>query len=230
MTCDKLIVALDVDTPAIAQTLVEDLGDIAGIYKIGYQLIPIGGLALAEQLSLAGKKVFLDFKFHDIGATVERGVRSICALGADFLTVHATPDVIKGAVDGRGDDKRLRIFAVTVLTSIGSSARDHSGGSGSVEDLVLQRAGLAAEFGADGVIASANEAAAIKKRFGGALKIITPGIRPAGISRDDQKRVASPAEAIRAGADYLVVGRPIIAAANPRAAARAVAEEIAHAQ
>lgn len=224
---DRLIVALDVSSVEDARRAVTRIGDSGTFYKIGYQLMPIGGLDLARELSRAGKKVFLDFKFHDIGATVERGVASVVRLGGDFLTVHAEPDVLKGAVDGRGDDRRLKILAVTVLTSLTQESLTQSGIAMRLEDLVLRRAEFAARAGADGVVASAREAEAIRKRFGAALKIVTPGVRPAGASADDQKRVATPEAAIRAGADHLVVGRPILAAADPAAAAKAIQAEIA---
>jgi len=224
---DRLIIALDLPDIAGAQNLIDALGEDGAFYKIGYQLMPVGGLGLAERLSAQGKKVFLDFKFHDIGATVERGVKSVCALGGDFLTVHAEPDVLKGAVAGRGDDPRLKILAVTVLTSLNAKSLAEMGITTPVADLVLRRAEMAAQAGADGVIASPHEAAAIRARFGDALKIVTPGVRPGGVARDDQKRVMTPGDAIKAGADHLVVGRPIAAAQNPAAAARAIAEEIA---
>lgn len=223
----KLIIALDLPSTEEAEALVADLGEAGRFYKIGYQLMPVGGVALARRLSDAGKKVFLDFKFHDIGATVERGVASARRLGGDFLTVHAEPDVIAGAVAGRGDDRRLKILAVTVLTSLDQASLTRMGIDMALEDLVLKRAEVAAEGGADGVIASAREAAAIRARFGERLLIVTPGVRPAGASRDDQARVVAPADAIRAGADYLVVGRPIVSASDPAAAARAIAAEIA---
>ncbi len=219
---DRLIVALDLPTVAEAETLVAQLGEAGRFYKIGYQLIPIGGLDLAERLSRAGKKVFLDFKFHDIGATVERGTASVARRGADILTVHAEPDVLKGAVAGRGADPRLKIFAITVLTSLDQAALARAGITTPLDDLVLRRAEMAAEAGADGVVASAKEASAIKARFGAGLKIVTPGVRPAGADANDQKRVVTPQDAIKAGADYLVVGRPIIAAPDPRAAADAI--------
>ncbi|MCB2096620.1 MAG: orotidine-5'-phosphate decarboxylase [Parvularculaceae bacterium] len=226
---DRLIIALDLPTTDEANRLVARLGEDGTFYKIGYQLMPIGGLDLATALSEAGKKVFLDFKFHDIGATVERGVRSVVKLGGDFLTVHAEPDVLKGAVAGRGDDKRLKILGVTVLTSLTQESLAAGGISMKLEDLVLRRAEFAAEAGADGVVASAREAEAIRTRFGAALAIVTPGVRPAGAALDDQKRVVTPAAAIGAGADHLVVGRPVIAAADPAAAARAIHAEIASA-
>ena len=223
---DRLIIALDLPSAEEAQNAIDAIGEAGAFYKIGYQLMPIGGLDLAKRLSDEGKKVFLDFKFHDIGATVERGVKSVAKLGGDFLTVHAEPDVLKGAVDGRGDDKRLKILAVTVLTSLNQESLTRMGIDIALPDLVLKRAEFAAEAGADGVVASAKEAAAIKARFGDALKIVTPGVRPKGADANDQKRVVTPADAIAAGADHLVVGRPIIAAADPAAAARAIQEEI----
>ena len=226
-TDDRLIIALDLPDTEKAESIIDRVGDAGGFYKIGYQLMPIGGLDLARKLSAQGKKVFLDFKFHDIGATVERGVKSVCQLGGDFLTVHAEPDVLRGAVAGRGDDKRLKLLAVTVLTSLDEQALRKSGIDMAVQDLVLKRAEFAAEAGVDGIVASAKEAATIKARFGDALTIVTPGIRPAGAAANDQKRVVTPADAISAGADYLVVGRPIVGAEDPAAAAAAIVGEIA---
>lgn len=224
---DRLIIALDLPSTEEARRVVAAIGDEGTFYKIGYQLMPIGGLDLARELTSAGKKVFLDFKFHDIGATVERGVASVVRLGGDFLTVHAEREVLKGAVAGRGDDPRLRILGVTVLTSLTEENLADSGIAMKLEDLVLRRAEFAAEAGADGVVASAREAEAIRKRFGAALLIVTPGVRPAGAAPDDQKRVVTPAAALRAGADHLVVGRPIVAARDAAAAARAIQAEIA---
>ncbi len=224
---DRLIIALDVATAEEARSTVDRIGDAGTFYKIGYQLMPVGGIDLAKDLSARGKKIFLDFKFHDIGATVERGVASVARLGGDFLTVHAEPDVLKGAVEGRGDDRRLKILGVTVLTSLTQESLAESGISMKLEDLVLKRAEFAAKAGADGVVASAREAAAIRARFGKALLIVTPGVRPSGAAPDDQKRVVTPGDAIRAGADHLVVGRPILAAMDPAAAARAIQAEIA---
>jgi orotidine-5'-phosphate decarboxylase len=226
---DRLIIALDLPSVEAAEAAIAAIGETGGFYKIGYQLMPIGGLDLARRLTADGKKVFLDFKFHDIGATVERGVKSVTQLGGDFLTVHAERDVVKGAVAGRGDDQRLKILAVTVLTSLTQESLADAGISMQLEDLVLKRADIAAEAGADGVVASAREAEAIRARFGDRLTIVTPGVRPAGADANDQKRVVTPAAAIRAGADHLVVGRPIVSAAAPAAAARAIIDEIARA-
>ncbi len=227
---DRLIVALDLPSAEEARAAVAAIGADAGFYKIGYQLIPLGGLDLARALSAAGKKIFLDFKFHDIGATVERGTASVAKLGADFLTVHAEPEVLKGAVAGRGEDRRLKILGITVLTSLSQESLAESGIALPLQDLVLKRAEFCARTGADGVVASAREAAAIRVRFGRDLLIVTPGIRPAGASMDDQKRALTPAEAIASGADYLVVGRPIVNAKDPATAARAIVEEIAGAR
>lgn len=224
---ERLIVALDVRSTEDAERLVARLGTAGRFYKIGYQLIPVGGLDLARRLSAAGKKVFLDFKFHDIGATVERGTASVARLGADFLTVHAEEDCVKGAVAGRADDPRLKILAVTVLTSLDQAALARAGIATPLAELVLKRAETAAECGADGVVASAAEASAIKARFGDRLLVVTPGVRPAGAAAHDQKRVLTPAAALAAGADYLVVGRPIAEADDPQAAARAIVEEMA---
>lgn len=224
---DRLIVALDLPAVDEARRIVRRIGEIGGFYKIGYQLMPVGGVELARELSAVGKKIFLDFKFHDIGVTVEKGVASVVKLGGDFLTVHSERDVLKGAVAGRGDDPRLKILAVTVLTSLNQDDLAEAGVTMRLQDLVLKRAELAATAGADGVVASAREAEAIRKRFGQQLLVITPGVRPVGAAADDQKRVVTPAEAIRAGADHIVVGRPIVGAKDPGAAARAIEAEIA---
>lgn len=224
---ERLIVALDLPSVADAEKVISALGEDVRFYKIGYQLIPIGGLDLAQSLTARGKKVFLDFKFHDIGATVERGVASVASLGADIVTVHAEPDALKGAVAGRGADPRLKIYAITVLTSLDQAALLATGITTPLPDLVLKRAEMALRAGADGVVASALEASAIKARFGDALRIVTPGVRPAGAGAQDQKRVVTPAEAVRKGADYLVVGRPIVEASHPQDAASAIIREIA---
>jgi orotidine-5'-phosphate decarboxylase len=224
---DRLVIALDTPDVAAAERVVSALGAAGRFYKIGYQLMPLGGYDLARRLGEAGKRVFIDAKFHDIGATVERGARSVARLGADFLTVHAGRDVVAGAVAGRGDDPRLKIIAVTVLTSLTQEGLAESGIVTPLADLVLKRAAIALAAGADGVVASPHEAAAIRARFGDALLIVTPGVRPVGAAQDDQARAATPAAAIKAGADYLVVGRPIVNAADPAAAARAIAAEMA---
>lgn len=224
---DRLILPLDVPSTEEAEKIVASLGEDVTFYKIGLQLFPVGGASLARRLSDAGKRVFLDFKFHDIGATVEKATASARTLNADFLTVHAEEDVVKAAAAGRGDDARLKVLAVTVLTSLSQDSLARAGIDMPLADLVLRRAEIAAENGADGVIASPHEARAIRQRFGDALLIVTPGVRPAGAAVNDQKRVATPADAIRAGADHLVVGRPVLTAPDRRAAARAIVSEIA---
>ena len=228
---DRLIVALDLPSLGEAETLVALLSEHATSYKIGYQLLPLGGYDLARRLHARGKRVFLDAKLFDIGATVERGVRSIARNGAAMLTVHADPDTIKGALAGKGegaaDGQPLDILVVTVLTSWNEDSLAAHGLPGPVEALVLRRAEMAAEHGADGVIASAAEAEAIRARFGDRLKIVTPGIRPIGADADDQKRVTTPAMAIHAGADALVVGRPITRADSPVAQVVSMVNEIA---
>lgn len=223
---DRLIVPLDVPSPEEAETTVALLGDSARFYKIGYQLMPVGGVSLARRLSNKGKKVFLDFKFLDIGATVEKGVASAVRLGGDFITVHADPDTLKGAVAGRGDDPRLKILAVTVLTSWTAQTLRTNRIEMELLDLVLHRVEMAVEAGADGVVASAQEAASIRARFGPELTIVTPGIRPNGAAANDQKRVVTPTEAIRAGSDHLVIGRPILNAPQPRVAVGQIMEQI----
>ncbi|MEM6414972.1 MAG: orotidine-5'-phosphate decarboxylase [Pseudomonadota bacterium] len=224
---DRVIVALDVPTVGEAETIIDRIGDAANFFKIGYQLAPIGGFDLAQRLTASGKKVFLDLKYHDIGATVEKGVRSVCALGTDFLTVHAEDHVMAAAVAGRDDDPRLKIMAVTVLTSLSQADIDASGYSIKLEDLVLKRARRAVELGVDGVIASPQEAARIRAEVGDALLIATPGVRPLGASLDDQKRVATPSDARAAGANYVVVGRPITKADDPHAATQEIVAAMA---
>jgi orotidine-5'-phosphate decarboxylase len=223
---DRLIVALDVPSVPAASALVERLGDAVSFYKIGYQLAFAGGVALAEALVGAGKQVFLDLKLHDIGNTVEKGVESVARLGATFVTVHAYPQTMKAALAGRGGTG-LRILAVTVLTSYDDADLAAAGYALGVSSLVARRAAQAREIGVDGLVCSAEEAAALRSLVGTSMVLVTPGIRPAGTAAGDQKRVMTPARAIAAGADYLVVGRPIVEAPDPRAAAEAVVAEIA---
>jgi len=224
---DRLIVALDVPSVVAAETLVERLGDSVSFYKVGYQLAYAGGLPFAEQLVRMGKKLFLDLKLHDIGNTVAHGVESISKLGATFLTVHAYPQTMQAAVKARGD--RLKILAVTVLTSYDDSDLAAAGYAGNVSDLVARRAMQARDIGVDGIVCSAEEAARLKPLVG-TLDLVTPGIRPAGAAAGDQKRVMTPARAIAAGASYLVVGRPVVEAPDPKAAADAIVAEIAAAK
>jgi orotidine-5'-phosphate decarboxylase len=225
---DRLIVALDVSSVEAAQALVAGLGDAVSFYKIGYQLAFAGGLAYAPKLIASGKQVFLDLKLHDIGNTVGQGVKSVARLGASFLTVHAYPQTMKAAVEAREGD--LRILAVTVLTSYNDADLAAAGYDFTVPELVAERAAQARDIGVDGLVCSAEEAAKVRGIVGASFALVTPGIRPAGAEAGDQKRIATPAAAIAAGADYLVVGRPIIAAADLKAAAEAIVAEIAGAK
>ncbi len=224
---ERLIVALDVSSVEAAKAMVARLGDAVSFYKIGYQLAFAGGLDYVPTLTGAGKRVFLDLKLHDIGSTVAQGVKSVARLGASFLTVHAYPQTMKAAVEAR--EAGLRILAVTVLTSYDDADLAAAGYDFTVPELVAERAAQARDIGVDGVVCSAEEAARLRTIVGTKLKLVTPGIRPAGAEAGDQKRIMTPAAAIAAGADYLVVGRPIIAAADPKAAAEAIVEEISRA-
>jgi orotidine-5'-phosphate decarboxylase len=225
---DRLILPLDFPDVASAEAMVERLGDSVSFYKIGYQLGYAGGLPMIGRLVAAGKKVFADFKLHDIGNTVARGVESMVKSGATFLTVHAYPQTMKAAVEGRAGSN-LKILAVTVLTSYDDGDLHAAGYRLGVTDLVEARAQQAQVLGIDGIVCSPEEAASLRKIVGHQMHLVTPGIRPAGSATDDQKRIMTPARAIAAGADYLVVGRPITGAADPKAAAEAVVAEIAQA-
>jgi orotidine-5'-phosphate decarboxylase len=227
MSDDRLIVGLDLPHAPAALDLVAALGDDVGFYKIGLGMLTTGGLALANELKASGKRVFLDMKLFDIGATVEAAVRGIAAFGLDYLTVHGDPHVVRAAVTGRGGAP-TRILAVTVLTSLDRGDLDDALiRNGALADIVVDRARAAFAAGADGVIASPREAAAIRAlpEAQGRL-IVTPGVRPEGAASGDQKRIATPAAALRAGADHIVVARPVIAAPDPRRAARAILAEI----
>lgn len=221
---DRLIVGLDLAEVAKARAMVDTLGDAVNFYKIGYRLGFAGGLDLARDLIREGKQVFLDLKLHDIGNTVREGVESIAAIGATFLTVHAYPQTMRAAVEGRGDS--LRILAVTALTSYDDNDAAEAGYRLAVRDLVRLKTEQARMIGVDGIVCSAAEAELVRDIAGPAMAIVTPGIRPAGADRGDQKRTLTPGEAIAAGVDYLVVARPIIAASDPRAAAQAIVAEI----
>ena len=212
----------------VASQIADQLGDTVSFYKIGLGMLTGGGLALANELKSQGKRIFLDMKFFDIGATVEKAVAGIAQYDLDFLTVHGDPHVVRAAVAGRGDSD-LKILAVTILTSLDRNDLDECLiRAGDVQDLVVERARRALDAGADGVIASPHEAALIRAlpEAEGKL-IVTPGVRPAGAAAGDQKRIATPASAIRDGADHIVVGRPIWAAENPRQAALDIIAELA---
>lgn len=225
---DRLIVPLDVSSPEAAEAMVARLGDSVTFYKIGYQLAYAGGLPLIGKLAGEGKKVFADLKMHDIGNTVMRGVESVARLGATFLTVHAYPQTMKAAVEGRGGSN-LKILAVTVLTSYNDDDLHAAGYRLGVSDLVEARAQQAQVLGIDGLVCSPEEVGALRKIVGHQMSLVTPGIRPAGAPTGDQKRVMTPGRAIAAGADYLVVGRPILEASDPKAAAEAIQAEIVQA-
>jgi len=222
---DRLIVALDVPTIGDAEAMIARLGDSVTFYKIGLQLIFAGGIELAKRLTGEGKQVFLDVKLLDIDNTVAGAVDTIARLGVTFLTVHAYPKAMRAAVAARASSP-LKLLGVTVLTSMDEADIAAAGYAGSVGALVAARAADARAAGMDGIVASPAEAAAIRAIVGPDMAIVTPGIRPAGSDAGDQKRIATPASAIRVGADYLVVGRPVTGAADPRRAADDIVAEI----
>ena len=222
---ERLIVALDVPSVAAAEAMVARLGDSVWFYKIGYQLAFAGGLPFAAGLIAAGKQVFLDLKLHDIGNTVAKGVESVAQLGATFLTVHAYPQTMKAAVEGK-QGSRLRILAVTVLTSYDDADLAAAGYEMNVKELAAARAAQARDTGSTGWFARRRKPRALRDIAGPGMVLVTPGIRPAGSAHGDQKRIMTPARAIEAGADYLVVGRPIVEARDPKASADAIVAEI----
>ena len=228
MSDDRLIVALDVPHAVAGLELAEKLGDSVSFYKIGLGMLTGGGLALANELKQdRGKRIFLDMKLFDIGATVEAAVRGLAQFDLDFLTVHGDPHVVRAAKEGAAG-KDLKILAVTILTSLDRDDLDASLiAPGDVKDIVATRAARALEAGADGVIASAQEAAMIRAlpEAKGKL-IVTPGIRPAGADAGDQKRIVTPADAVANGADHIVVGRPVWQAPDPKQAAEGILSEL----
>ena len=232
MADDRLIVAMDVPNAIDGLKMAEQLGDAVSFYKIGLGMLTGGGLALANELKAEfGKRIFLDMKLFDIGATVEHAVRGLAQFDLDFLTVHGDPHVVHAAKEGSAG-KELKILAVTILTSLDRTDLDSALiKSGLIADLVVERAGKAFDAGADGVIASPQEAALIRAlpEAKGKL-IVTPGVRPAGAALGDQKRVATPAQAVANGADHVVVGRPIWKSPSPRAAALAILAELSSPQ
>jgi orotidine-5'-phosphate decarboxylase len=228
MSDDRLIVALDVPNVVQGLDLTGRIGEAASFYKIGLGMLTGGGLALANQLKHEhGKRVFLDMKLYDIGATIEAAVRGLAQYDLDFLTVQGDPQVVRAAMEGKRGSG-MKILAVTVLTSLDrADLDDNMIRAGDLAEITVERAARAFEAGADGVICSAREAAAIRALPGAAGRlIVTPGIRPAGMASGDQKRIATPRQAILDGADHIVVGRPVWQAADPAAAARAVIAEL----
>ncbi len=222
---DRMIVALDLPSVTDAQAMIGKLGGSVTFYKIGMELVYAGGLDIVRQLSSNGKKVFLDLKLHDIPNTVEKATQRVADLGATFLTVHAFPQTMKAALKGKGSSS-LQILGVTVMTSYDDSDLIEAGYAMGVRDLVAHRAQQAKIIGIDGLILSPEEVGSMRTLVGSSLTLITPGIRPKGSEKGDQKRVMTPGEAISAGADYLVIGRPITSAGDPEAVANAVVDEI----
>ncbi|CDZ45388.1 orotidine-5'-phosphate decarboxylase [Neorhizobium galegae] len=222
---DRLIVGLDIPTIGEAEKMVSALGDTVSFYKIGYQLVFAGGLELARDLAKDGKKVFLDMKLLDIDNTVAKGVENIVKMGMTMLTLHAYPKAMRAAVEAaRGSD--LCLLAVTVLTSMDETDLVDAGYEYDPHTLVLRRSEQALAAGMGGIVCSAEESAAVRKIVGPDLAIVTPGIRPAGSEAGDQKRVMTPADALRAGSSHLVVARPIVKASDPKAAAQAILAEM----
>ncbi len=230
---ERLIVALDVSSTAEARRIVAAVGESARTFKVGKQLFTAEGPQVVRDLRASGRQVFLDLKFHDIPKTVSAAVRNAADLGVSMLTVHAAGGsrMLKAAAEAAGAaPTRPLVLAVTVLTSFTEEDLQETGVSGRVVDHALRLAGLARAAGCGGVVSSAREAPEIRRELGSGFDIVTPGVRPAGSARQDQARVVTPAEAIAAGASHIVVGRPITAAPNPAAAARAVLEELASVQ
>lgn len=223
----KIIVALDVPTEQAALKLIDDLGDAVRFYKIGLQLFTKCGPALVQRVKAAGARVFLDLKFLDIPNTVQHAVRSACETGAEMMTIHLSGGgkMIAAAMAGAGESPAL-ILGVTVLTSSSRETLQEVGVHGAVEDEVLRLAKLGVENGIRGVVASPQEISLLRQVFGAGLAIVTPGVRPEWAAANDQQRTLTPRAAIAAGADYLVIGRPITAHANPAEAARKIADEI----
>ncbi len=228
MTVDprqNVFIALDLPTVAEAEALIERLGDEGQAYKIGYQLAFAGGLDLSRRLVRAGKRVFLDMKLHDIGNTVEHGIAQIADLGITYATVHAYPQTMTAAMRGQKGSS-LKVLAVTVMTSYDDSDMVEAGYSLSVEALVAKRAMQARDLGVNGLVLSPHELVATRKLVGPDMHLVTPGVRPAGSAVGDQKRVMTPLQAMQAGADALVIGRPITEHADPVLAAREIAQSL----
>jgi orotidine-5'-phosphate decarboxylase len=223
---NPLIIALDVDNAQEALSLVERIGPAATFYKVGMELYAAAGMSLVKQISASGRKVFLDLKLYDIGETVKRATRCICNSAAPaFLTVHGSRSVMQAAVEGRGDSTTI-LLAVTVLTSFDQDDIADLGYQSSIPDLVDLRVKKARESGIDGIVCSPLEVARVRQVAGPGMKLVTPGVRSAGVDKGDQKRTATPAEALSNGADYLVIGRQVTRAADPRAACEQILAEV----
>ena len=225
MTRNPIIVALDLESAHDARDLVERLGGCVNFYKIGMELYAGAGVAFVRELIDEGKEVFLDLKLYDIPETVRRATVQVARTGVRFLTVHAVGSVMRAAVEGRGDSG-LQLLAVTVLTSFGPEDLEDLGATQTIPELVERRARKAVSLGIDGIVASPLEAAALRQALGPKPILVTPGVRSAGAAWGDQKRVATPAAAMRDGADYLVIGRQITRAADPAAEASRILDEI----
>lgn len=227
MTADpRLILPLDLPSVAEARAMVDTLGDAVSFYKIGLELLATNGMALARDLKGEGKSIFLDWKLHDIGATVERSARVLAGAGCDLLTVHAEPQVMQAAAKAKGGSD-LKILAVTVLTSLNDADLIELGYAFSARDLVARRIRQAVDCGVDGIVSSPHEAALAREIAGPDFLVVTPGVRPFWSAKNDQARAATPADALKAGASHLVCGRPITAANDPREAALKVVAEMA---
>ena len=223
---DRLIVGLDVPSVADAEQVVETLGDTVGFYKIGYQLAYAGGFELARDLVKSGKNVFLDLKLLDIDNSVAKGVESVVRLGVNMLTIHAYPKAMRAAVEA-ASGTGLCLLGVTVLTSMDDAYLAEAGYAVGAEALTARRAGQARDAGMGGIVCAAPEAARLRAIVGPQMAVVTPGIRPAGADAGDQKRIATPADALRSGASHLVVARPVVAASDHKSAATAILEEMA---
>jgi orotidine-5'-phosphate decarboxylase len=226
MDHNPIIVALDVDSAGEARALATRLGEGVDFYKVGMELYAAGGMEIVRELKDRGKQVFLDLKLYDIPETVRRTVAQVARVGVRFLTVHAVGPVLRAAVEGKGD-ARLQLLGVTVLTSFGPEDAAELDFTGTMAELVERRTRRAVEAGVEGIVASPLDAAAVRRILGPGRILVTPGVRSAGRDRGDQKRVATPYEAVRDGADYLVIGRQITRAADPAAETARILEEIA---
>ncbi|MCZ8375442.1 MAG: orotidine-5'-phosphate decarboxylase [Beijerinckiaceae bacterium] len=222
---DRVIIALDLPDTRAASAMVERLGDAGRFYKIGYELAFVGGIELAKTLIAAGKHVFLDLKLHDIPNTIEKGVSQIAGLGARFLTVHAYPQTMRAAAKGAAGST-LSVLGVSVLTSMDDADLVEAGYARPVAEMVPLRARQVMEAGIGGLVCSATDIGVVRAAVGPDLLLVTPGIRPAGDAVGDQKRIMTPRDAIRAGADHLVIGRPITAAADPAAALARILDDL----